>query len=71
MTLIDLTKAFSIVSRDGLWKIMAKFDCSARFISMLRQFRDGMLAWVQNVGEYSEPKNGVNQGCALVLDFPT
>ena len=25
MTFVDLTKAFDIVSREGLWKIMAKF----------------------------------------------
>ena len=28
LTFIDLTKAFDIVSRDRLWKIMAKFGCS-------------------------------------------
>ena len=27
MTFVDLTKAFDTVSRDGLWKIMAKFGC--------------------------------------------
>ena len=27
MTLVDLTKAFATVSRDVLWKIMAKFGC--------------------------------------------
>ena len=43
------------VSRDGLWKIMAKFGCLARFIAMIWQFHDGMLAWVQSDGEYSKP----------------
>ena len=27
MTFVDLVKAFDTVSRDELWKIMAKFDC--------------------------------------------
>ena len=27
MTFVDLTKAFDTVSREGLWKIMAKFGC--------------------------------------------
>ena len=27
MTFVDLTKAFDTFSRDGLWKIMAKFGC--------------------------------------------
>ena len=68
MTFVDLTKAFDTVSRDGLWKIMAKFGCPPRFIAMVRQFRDGMQARVQNDGEFSEPfevTNGVKQGCVL------
>ena len=68
MTFVDLTKAFDIVSRDGLWKIMAKFGCPPRFIAMVRQFHDGMQARVQNDEEFSEPfevTNGVKQGCVL------
>ena len=65
---ISLTKAFDTVSRDGLWKIMAKFGCRPRSIAMVRQFHDGMQARVQNDGEYSEPfpvTNGVKQGCVM------
>ena len=68
MTFVDLTKAFDTVSREGLWKIMAKFGCPAKFIAMVRQFHDGMLARVQNDGEFSYPfpvTNGVKQGCVL------
>ena len=68
MTFVDLTKAFDTVSREGLWKIMAKFGCTAKFIAMVRQFHDGMLARVQNDGEFSDPfpvTNGVKQGCVL------
>ena len=36
MTFVDLTKAFDTVSREGLWKIMAKFDCPAKLIAMVR-----------------------------------
>ena len=35
---------------------------------MVRQFHDGMLAWVQNDDEFSDPfpvTNGVKQGCVL------
>ena len=46
MTFVDLTKAFDTVSRDGLWKIMAKFGCPPRYIPMVRQFHDGMQARV-------------------------
>ena len=41
MTFVDLTKAFDTVSREGLWKFMAKFGCPAIFIAMVRQFHDG------------------------------
>ena len=64
MTFVDLTKAFDSVSRDGLLKIMA----NARYISMVRQFHDGMQACVRNDGEYSEPfpvTKGVKQGCVM------
>ena len=44
MTFVDLTKAFDTVSRDGLWKIIAKFGCPPRYIAMVRQFHDGMQA---------------------------
>ena len=35
ITFVDLTKAFDTVSRDGLWKIMAKFGCPPRYIAMV------------------------------------
>ena len=68
MTFVDLTKAFGTVSRDGLWKIMAKFGCPPRYKAMVRQFLDDMQARVQNDGEYSEPfpvTNGVKQSCVM------
>ena len=68
MTFVDLTKAFDTVSREGLWKIMAKFGCPTKFIAMVRQFHDGMLARVQNDGEFSDPfpvTNGTKQGSLL------
>ena len=36
MTFVDLTKAFDAVSRDGLWKIMAKFGCPSSFMTACR-----------------------------------
>ena len=68
MTFVDLTKAFDTVIREGLWKIMSKFGCPAKFIAMVLQFHDVMLARVQNDGEFSDPfsvTNGVKQGCVL------
>ena len=68
MTFVNLTKAFNTVSREGLWKIITQFGCPAKFIAMVRQFHDGILARVQNDGEFSDPfpvTNGVKQGCVL------
>ncbi len=68
MTFVDLTKAFDSVCRDGLWKIMAKFGCPEKLITMVRQFHDGMMATVQdqNASSASFPvTNGVKQGCVL------
>jgi len=43
-TSVDLTKAFDTVSRDGLWKIMKKYGCPDKFITIVRQFHDGMTS---------------------------
>ena len=51
MTFVDLNKAFGRVSCDGLWKVTAKFVCRTRFIAMVWQFHDDMIARVQNDGE--------------------
>ena len=67
-TPVDLTKAFNIVSRDGLWRIMAKYGCPEKFITIVRQFHDGMYGRVQDERESSVAflvTNGVKQGCVL------
>ena len=55
MTIVDLNKAFDTVNREGLWKNMAKFCCSVKFIAMVRQFHISMLARVQNDSDFSGP----------------
>ena len=67
-TYVDLTKAFDTVSRDGLWKIMAKYGCPEKFNLMVHQFHDGMQARVQDNGTFTEPfsvSSGVKQGCVV------
>ena len=67
-TYVDLTKAFDTVSRDGLWRTMAKYGCPRKFITIARQLHDGMLARVQDNGEMFQPSpvsNGVRQTCVL------
>ena len=67
-TYADLTKAFGTVSREDLWRIMAKYGCPPKFITIVRLLHDGMMARVQDDGNSSEPflvSNGVKQGCVL------
>ena len=67
-TFVYLTKAFDTVSRNVLWSIMSKFGCPDKFITLVRQFHDGMQAQVLDQGESSTPfpvTNGVKQGCVL------
>ena len=67
-TYVNLTKAFDTVSRDGLWRIIAKYGCPWKFVTTVRQLHDGMLAKVQDNGEISQPfpvSNGVKQGYVL------
>ena len=67
MIIVGLNKAYDTVSREGYWKIVATFGCPT-VIAMVRQIHDGMLARVQNDGEFSDPfpvTNEVKQGCVL------
>ena len=65
---IDLTKAFDLVSRDGLFKILPKIGCPPKLQSMIESFHTGMKGTVQFNGSSSEPfdiRSGVKQGCVL------
>ena len=67
-TFVDMTKAFDTVSREGLWKIMEKFDCPDKFMRMVRQSHDGMLTRVLDDGDSSDAfpvNNGVKPDCIL------
>ncbi|VDL90420.1 unnamed protein product [Schistocephalus solidus] len=69
-TFVDLTKAFDTVNRDGLWKVMQKFGCPARFTHMVRQLHDRMTASVtvnETVSEAFAVTNGLKRDCVLVL----
>ena len=65
---IDLTKAFDLVSREGLFNILPRTDCSPKLHSLIRYFHDDMKATIQYRGSMSNPfdiKSGVKQGCVL------
>ena len=65
---VDLTKAFDTVNRRGLWQLLLKLGCPAKFIEIVKQFHEGMQATVIDSGNESEPfpvTNGVKQGCVM------
>ena len=43
---IDLTKAFDLVSRDGLFKILPKIGFPPRLLNMIRSFHEEMKGWL-------------------------
>lgn len=68
LAFIDLTKAFDLVSRDGLFSLLKQIGCPPKLLSMVISFHQDMSGTVQFDGSCSEPfpiKNGVKQGCVL------
>ena len=66
MCFVDLSKAFDTFDRSMLWEIPAKSGCPEKFISLIRQFHDGMEARVKVGNSMSEPF-GVSRGVNLLL----
>ena len=65
---IDLTKAFDLVSRDGLFKILPKIGCPPRLLNIIRSFHEKMKGTAVFDGSTSDPfdiRSGVKQGCVL------
>ena len=65
---IDLTKAFDLVSRSGLFQILEKIGCPPHLLAIIRQFHDNMQGTVHFNGATSEAfpvSSGVKQGCVL------
>ena len=65
---VDLTKVFDTVSRDGLWKILARLGCLPKFLIILRQLHEGQQGQVKHNGSLLDSfpiSNGVKQGCVL------
>ncbi len=67
-TFVDLTKAFDIVSRSGLWLILERLGCPPKFLQMVIQLHENQRGQIRLNGDLSEPfpiTNGVKQGCVL------
>ena len=65
---IDLTKAFDLVSRSGLFSLLQKIGCPPRLLQMVTSFHEDMHSTVCFNGGTSEAfpvSSGVKQGCVL------
>ena len=65
---IDLTKAFDLVSRDGLFKVLPKIGCKPKLQSMIESFHTDTKGTVQFKGSFSKPfeiSSGIKHGCVL------
>ena len=65
---IDLTKAFDLVSRRGLFNLLEKCGCPPRLLSVISSFHNNTKGTVNYDGTTSEPfeiHSGVKQGCVL------
>ena len=65
---IDLTKAFDLVSRSGLFAILERIGCPPKLLKLIISFHDNMQGTVQYDGSTSGSfpiKSGVKQGCVL------
>ena len=68
LAFIDLTKAFDLVSRTGLFALLQKIGCPPKLLAMVTSFHDNMMGTVQYNGSSSDSfpiSNGVKQGCVL------
>ena len=65
---IELIKAFDLVSRDGLFKILPLIGCPPKLLSFLESFHNNMHGTVPFHGNMSEAFNirrEVKEGCVL------
>ena len=68
LAFVDLTKAFDLVSRSGLFKLLERIGCPPKLLSIIKSFHDNMRSTVSFDGNTSEPfpiLSGVKQGCVL------
>ena len=65
---IDLTKAFDLVSRSGLFKLLQKIGCPPHLLNIIRSFHENIQDTVLFYGSSSKSfmvQSGVEQRCVL------
>ena len=68
LAFLDLTKAFDLVSRSGLFQLLKKIGCPPKLHSIIESFHTDMQGTVCFNGATSDPfpiNSGVKQGCVL------
>lgn len=54
MAFLNLTKAFDFFNREGLWRILLKYGCPSKFVTILRLFHDNMRAVILSNGSITD-----------------
>ncbi|RXN35706.1 RNA-directed DNA polymerase from mobile element jockey-like protein [Labeo rohita] len=68
LAFIDLTKAFDMVSRTGLFTLLHRIGCPPKLLKLIISFHENMAGTVQYGESFSDPfpiRCGVKQGCVL------
>ena len=68
LAFIELTKAFDLVSRNGLFSLLQRFGCPPKLLCMIKSFHQDMHYTVQFDGSSSDSfpiRNGLKQGCVF------
>ena len=68
LAFVDLTKAFDLISRDGLFKLLVKIGCPPKLLAIIKSFHDntqGSVCWEGETSEAFPIRSGVKQGCVL------
>lgn len=66
----NLTKAFNLVSKKGLFQLLKKISCPPQLLSIFTSFYEDMQDLVSYDRDVSEPfaiLSGVKQGCVLAI----
>ena len=72
LAFIDLTKAFDLVSRNGLFQLLKKIGCPPKLHSIIESCNTDMRSTVSYNGAISDPFpiiSGVKEGCMLAPPY--
>ena len=67
---IDLTRAFDLVSRSGLFTLLHRIGCPPKLLRIITSFHKEMKGTIRYDGSSLDPfpiKSGVKEGCVLAL----